>query len=110
MKLVMVVHSDAECDGYKCVVSFKDTMKEVELEHLCFDASEIEGRVEVVNNDAFMCEVTDDIVQSGLYGAPPGWSAPYAPMIGVQRSIQIKESNSLKIWIILEVEAHILSD
>ncbi len=28
--------SDADCDGYKCVVSFKNGMKEVELEHLCF--------------------------------------------------------------------------
>ncbi len=28
--------SDAEGEEYKCVVSFKDGMKEVELEHLCF--------------------------------------------------------------------------
>ena len=34
--------SDAEGDGYKCVISFKDAMKEVELECLCFDANEIE--------------------------------------------------------------------
>jgi hypothetical protein len=32
------------------------------------------------------------------------------PMIGVQPSIQMKESHSLKMWIILEVGAHILSD
>jgi hypothetical protein len=32
------------------------------------------------------------------------------PMIGVQCSIQIKESHSLKMWIILEFGAHILSD
>jgi hypothetical protein len=31
-------------------------------------------------------------------------------MIGVQLSIQIKESHCFKIWIILEVGAHILSD
>jgi hypothetical protein len=56
--------SDAEGDGYKCVVSFKDTMKEVELERSCFDVNEIGSGVEVDNNDAFMCEVTNDrIVQ-----------------------------------------------
>jgi hypothetical protein len=33
--------SDAEGEGYECVVSFKDGMKEVELEQLCFDANEI---------------------------------------------------------------------
>jgi hypothetical protein len=32
---------DAKGDEYECVVSFKDTMKEVELERLCFDANEI---------------------------------------------------------------------
>jgi hypothetical protein len=71
--------SDAEGDGYKCVVSFKDVMKEVELEHLCFDVNEIESGVEVDDNYAFVCEVTDDSVQSRLYGALPGWSPPYAP-------------------------------
>ncbi len=64
--------SDAEGDGYECVVSFKDGMKEVELDHLCFDANEIESRVEVDDNDAFMCEVTDDSEQSRLHGAPLG--------------------------------------
>jgi hypothetical protein len=59
--------SGAEGDGCKCVVSFKDRMKEVELEHLCFDSNEIEIGVEVGNNDAFMCEVTDNNVQLGLY-------------------------------------------
>jgi hypothetical protein len=56
-------------------------MKEVELERLCCDASEIEIGVEVDvdDNDAFMCEVTDEGVQSMLYGAPPGWSPPCAP-------------------------------
>jgi hypothetical protein len=34
--------SDGEGEGYECVVSFKDGMKEVELERLCFDANEIE--------------------------------------------------------------------
>ena len=71
--------SDAEGDGYKCVHSFKDGMKEVELEHLCYDANEIESGVEVDDNDAFVCEVTDESVQSMLYGAPPGWSPLCAP-------------------------------
>jgi hypothetical protein len=47
-------------------------VKEVELEHLCFDANEIESGVEVDDDDEFVCEVTDDNVQSRLYGAPPG--------------------------------------
>jgi hypothetical protein len=71
--------SDAEGEGYKCVVSFKDGMKEVELERLCFDANEIESGVEVDDNDAFVCEVKDDSSHSRLYGVPPGWSAPSAP-------------------------------
>jgi hypothetical protein len=71
--------SDAEGEGYECVVSFKDGMKEVELEHLCFDANEIESGVEVDDNDAFVCEVKDNTSSSRLYGAPPGWSAPGAP-------------------------------
>jgi hypothetical protein len=71
--------SDAEGDGYECVHSFKNGMKEVELKHLCFDANEIESGVEVDDNDAFACEVMDESVQSRLYGAPPGWSAPCAP-------------------------------
>ena len=58
---------------------FKDGMKEVELECLCYDANEIESGVDVDDNDAFMCEVTDESVQSMLYGAPPGWSPPCAP-------------------------------
>jgi hypothetical protein len=33
--------SDAEGDGYKCVVSFKDGMEEVELERFCYDANEL---------------------------------------------------------------------
>jgi hypothetical protein len=33
--------SDAEGDGYKCVVCFQDGMKEVDSECLCFDAHEI---------------------------------------------------------------------
>jgi hypothetical protein len=71
--------SDAEGRGYKCVVSFKDGMKEVELERLCFDANEIESGVEVDDNYAFVCEVKDNTSNSSLYGAPPGWSAPSAP-------------------------------
>jgi hypothetical protein len=52
--------SDAEGDGYECVISFKDEMKEVEIESFCFDANEIESGKEVDDNDAFVCEVKDD--------------------------------------------------
>jgi hypothetical protein len=71
--------SDAEGEGYECVVSVKDRMKEVKLEQLCFDANEIESGVEVDDNDAFMCEVKNNTSNSSLYGAPPGWSALSAP-------------------------------
>jgi hypothetical protein len=71
--------SDDESEGYECVVSFKDGMKEVELERLFFDANKIESGVEVDDNDAFVCEVKDSSSNSSLYGAPPGWSAPSAP-------------------------------
>jgi hypothetical protein len=71
--------SDAEGEGYECVVSFKDGMKEVELNRLCCDANEIESGVEVDDNDAFVCEVTDESVQSMLYRALPGWSPPCGP-------------------------------
>ncbi len=71
--------SDAEGDGYKCVISFKDRMKEVELKHSCYDANKIESGVEIDDNDAFVYEVMDESVQSMLYGASPGWSPPCAP-------------------------------
>jgi hypothetical protein len=71
--------SDAEGEGYKCVVSFNDGMKEVELERFFCDANEIESGIEVGNNDAIMCEMKNDISHSRLYQAPPGWSAPSAP-------------------------------
>ncbi len=70
--------SDAEGDGYKCVIFFKDGMREGEPEHLCFDANKIESGVEVDNYDAFVCKVMDNNLQSGLYRALPGWSPPYA--------------------------------
>ncbi len=71
--------SNFEGDGYNCVLSFKDVMKEVELECLCFDANEIESGVEVGNNDAFVCELSDNNVQSELYRAPQGWSLKLEP-------------------------------
>jgi hypothetical protein len=37
-------------------------MKEVELEHLCCDANEIESGVKVDNYDAFVCEVMNESV------------------------------------------------
>jgi hypothetical protein len=57
---------------------FFNGMKEVELERFCYDANEIESGVDVGDNDAFVGEVTDDSVQSRLYGALPGWLPPYA--------------------------------
>ncbi len=63
--------SYAEGEEYKCVVSFKDGMKEVVLERLCFDANEIECGVEVYDNDAFVCEVKDNTSNSSMYGALP---------------------------------------
>ncbi len=79
MKLVMVVHQMLRVIDMNVLFLFKDGMKEVELEHLCFDANEIESGVEVDDNDAFVCEVKDNSSNSSLYGAPPGWSAPSAP-------------------------------
>jgi hypothetical protein len=70
--------SEAEGDGYECVVSFKDEMKEVELKRLYYDANEIESGVEVDDNDAFVCEVMDECGQSRLYRALPSWSPLYA--------------------------------
>ncbi len=71
--------SDAEGEGYECVVSFKDGMKEVELERFFCDANETESGVEVDDNDAIMCDMKNDISHSRLYGALPGWTAPSAP-------------------------------
>jgi hypothetical protein len=71
--------SDAEGDGYKCVICFQDGMKEVDSECLCFDAHEIESGVEVDDLDSIVCEVKDHTSKSRLYGAPPGWSEPSAP-------------------------------
>jgi hypothetical protein len=102
--------SDAKGEGYKCVVSFKDGMKEVELECLCCDANEIESGVDVDDNDGFVCEVMDEGVQSMLYRAPPGWSPPCGPDDWNPTINTKKESHYFKIWIILEVGAHILSD
>ncbi len=83
MKLVTVVYQMLRVMDtnvhFLLKIHFKDTMKEVELECLCFDANEIESGYEVDKNDSFVCEVTDDSVQSRLYGAPPGWSPPFAP-------------------------------
>ncbi len=96
--------SDAEGEGYKCIISFKNGMKEVELKRLCCDANEIESGVEFDDNDGFVCEVMNESVQSMLYGAPPGWS----PLCG-------PDDWNLTIlfqymWIILEVGATIHSD
>ncbi len=70
--------SDGEGDGYECVTSFREGMKEVEREHLEHDAQEIEHDVEVDDDDACVCEETND-VQCTLFGAPKGWSPPGQP-------------------------------
>ncbi len=64
--------SDAEGDGYECVVCFQDGMKEVDFKRLCFDAHEIESDVEVDDLDVIVCEVKDHTSKSRLYGALPG--------------------------------------
>ncbi len=46
--------SDAEGDGYKCVICFQDGMKEVDSERLCFDAHEIESGAEVDELDSIV--------------------------------------------------------
>jgi len=70
--------SDGEGDGYECVTSFRLGMKEVERERLEYDAQEIEHDVEVDDDDACVCEETND-VQCTLFGAPKGWSPPGQP-------------------------------
>jgi hypothetical protein len=89
--------SDAEGEGYKCVVSFKDGMKEVELEHFFCDANEIESGIEVDDNDAIACEMKNDISHSRLYRAPQVGQHPVLQMIGIQPSIELKESHYLKM-------------
>jgi hypothetical protein len=71
--------SDAEGDDYECVLSFQDGMKEMECEHLCNDADEIENDVEVDDDNAFVCDASTNIAQSILFGAPEGWSPPIVP-------------------------------
>ncbi len=70
---------NAESKGYDCVPLFKDGMKEEEHERLYYNADEIESGAEVDDNDAFVCELSDRNLQSGLYGAPEGYSPPSAP-------------------------------
>jgi hypothetical protein len=33
----------------------------------------------VDDNNVFVCELSDTNLQTGLYGAPEGWSPPSAP-------------------------------
>ena len=86
-------------------------MKKVELERLCngYDANEIESEVEVDDNDAFVCEVMDESVQSRLYGAPPGWSPPCAPNHWSPTINTNKGEPLFQDVDNLEVGAHILS-
>jgi len=70
--------SDGEGDGYECVTFFREGMKEVERERLEHDAQEIEHDVEVDDDDACVCNKTNN-VQSTLFGSPKGWSPPGQP-------------------------------
>ena len=70
--------SDGEGDGYECMSSFLEGMKEVEIECLHHDFDEIEHGVEAHDDDAIVCDEKAKNV-SGLIGAPIGWSAPSAP-------------------------------
>ncbi len=100
--------SDAEGDGYECVVCFQDGMKEVDSERLCFDAHEIERGVEVDDLDVIVCEVKDhspDCIEHRQVG-----QHPVLHMVGIQPSIQIVESHALRMWIIRESGATLLSD
>ncbi len=51
----------------------------MELERLYCDANEIGSGVQVDDNDASVCEVMDESLQSMLYRAPPGWSPLCGP-------------------------------
>ncbi len=79
--------SDAEGDGYKCAISFKDEMKEVELECLCFDANEIESGIEVDDNDSFVCEVRDIVQTPACTEHRQVGQHQVLQMIGIQPSI-----------------------
>ncbi len=74
---------DGEGEGYFCVHSFQDGMKEVEREHLDHDTDEIEHCVEANDDDAIVCG-EPNMVPSALPGAPNGWSPPpLLPIIGI---------------------------
>ena len=70
--------SNGKGEGYDCVHSFQDGMKEVEREHLDDDTDEIEHCVEANNDNAFICD-EPNMVPSALPGAPNGWSPPSPP-------------------------------
>ena len=63
--------SDGEGNGYECVVSFLEGMKEKEIEQLHHNADEIEHYVEANDDNAILCD--------GLIGAPIGWTTPSPP-------------------------------
>ncbi len=68
----------------------------MELKRLCDDANEIESGVEVDDNDAFVCELMDESVQSSCTEHRQVGHHHVLPIIGVQPSIQIKESHSFQ--------------
>jgi hypothetical protein len=70
--------SNGKGEGYDCVHSFQNGMKEVEREHLDHDADEIEHCVEANDDDAIICD-EPNMVPSAFPGAPNGWSPPSPP-------------------------------
>ncbi len=48
--------SDGEGEGYKCIVTFQDKMKELDSNCLCFDAHKIESGVEIDDLNVVVCE------------------------------------------------------
>ncbi len=63
--------SDGEGEGYDCVDSFQDGMKEVEREHLDHDTDEIEHCVEANDDDVIICD-EPNMVPSAFPGASNG--------------------------------------
>ncbi len=70
--------SNGKGEGYDCVHSFQDGMKEVERERLDHDTYETEHCVEANDDDAIICD-EPNMVPSALPGATNGWSPPSPP-------------------------------
>jgi hypothetical protein len=70
--------SNGKGEGYDCVHSFQDGMKEVERERLDHDTDEIENCVQADDDDTIVCD-EPNMVPSVLPGAPNGWSPASPP-------------------------------